>query len=84
MTVFTIVTEPKNPNARPFSVVIAALPAVENVTPAGAMMVPTIVLPSSIRAALPTFQKTFFACAPLISITRRGVAFKPTVNAAAL
>ena len=33
MTVFTMVTEAISDNALPFSVVIARLPAVENVTP---------------------------------------------------
>jgi len=34
ITVFTMVTDALSPNALPFSVVMAALPAVENVTPA--------------------------------------------------
>ena len=45
MTVFTMVTDAFNPIALPFSVVVARLPAVEIVTPALAMMVPTIVPP---------------------------------------
>jgi hypothetical protein len=63
ITVFTIVTDAFSPNALPFSVVIAVLPAVENVTPALAMMVPTIVPPPAalIVAELPTCQKTFLA-----------------------
>ena len=63
MTVFTMVTDAARPIALPFSVVIAALPAVENVTPAGAIMVPTMVPPPAplIVAALPTCQKTFAA-----------------------
>jgi hypothetical protein len=71
MTVFTIVTEAFNPNALPFRVVIVALPAVENVIPAGAMMVPTIVPPPAplIVAALPTSQKTFWGRAPPVRIT---------------
>ena len=39
-----------------------------------AMMVPAIVLRSSMRAALPTCQNTRLACAPLINSTRRGAA----------
>jgi len=44
-TVLTMVTDALSPNALPSSVVIAALPDVENVTPADAMIVPTIVRP---------------------------------------
>ena len=61
MRVFTIVTEAFRPNALPSSVVVDSWPAVEIVTPALAMMVPTMLLRSSMRAALPTYQKTFFA-----------------------
>ena len=62
-TVFTIVTDAFSPRALPFSVTKSTLPAVENVTPAEAMMVPTMVPPppALIVAALPTCQKTFFA-----------------------
>ena len=81
--VLTIVTDAVRPMARPTKVVCALCPAVEIVTLAGAMMVPTIELRSSMRAALPTCQKTLRACAPLISNTRRGVALRPTVSAAA-
>ncbi len=86
MTVFTNVTEAFSPNALPFSVVIATLPAVENVTPAEAMMVPTMVPPPAplIVAALPTRQKTFLAWAPLIRITLRGAPGAPTVSEAAV
>ena len=83
MVVLTIVTDAVRPMARPTKVVCALCPAVEIVTLAGAMMVPTIELRSSMRAALPTCQKTLRACAPLISNTRRGVALRPTVSAAA-
>jgi hypothetical protein len=71
MTVFTMVTDAARPNALPFSVVIAELPAVENVIPAGAIMVPTIVPPPAplIVAALPTCQKTFAATAPPVRST---------------
>ena len=82
--VLTMVTDAVRPMARPTKVVWMVWPAVEMVTPAGAMMVPTMVLPSSIRAALPTCQNTFLACAPLIKNTRRGVAVSPTVSAAEL
>lgn len=59
--VFTMVTEAFRPNALPFRVVNPNWPAVEIVTPEEAMMVPTMVQLSSIRAALPTCQKTFLA-----------------------
>ena len=45
MTVFTIVDDAFRPNARPFKVTICTLPAVENETPAAAIMVPTMVPP---------------------------------------
>jgi hypothetical protein len=82
ITVFTMVTDATSDNALPFSVVIAAFPAVENVTPAEAMMVPTMVPPPAplIVAALPTCQKTFLACAPLIRMTLRGAPAAPTVS----
>ena len=82
MTVFTMVTEALSANARPLSVVIAAFPAVENVTPADAMMVPTMVPPPAalIVAALPTYQNTFLASAPLIRMTLRGAPAAPTVS----
>ena len=74
MTVLTTVTDAFRPSALPFSVVIVALPAVENVTPEEAIMVPTMVPPPAalIVAALPTCQKTFLAWAPLIRMTLRG------------
>ena len=86
MTVFTKVTDAFNPNALPFIVVIAALPAVETTTPALAMMVPTMVPPPAalIVAALPTCQKTFAAWAPLIRITLRGAPAAPTVSELAI
>jgi hypothetical protein len=86
MTVFTSVTDAFRPNARPFSVVIVALPAVENVAPAEAIMVPTIVPPPAplMVAALPTSQKTFLAWAPLIRMTLRGAAGAPTVSVDAI
>jgi hypothetical protein len=51
-----MVTEALSPNARPLRVVMVALPAVEKVTPAEAMMVPTIVPPPAalMVAELPT------------------------------
>jgi hypothetical protein len=86
ITVFTMVTDALRPTALPSRVVIAALPAVEKVTPAGAMMVPTIVPPPAplIVAALPTCQNTFLACAPLMSITLRGAAGAPTISVVAI
>ena len=59
--VFTMVTDALCPSARPFSVQIAALPGVENVTPMDAMIVPTMVPPPAglMVAALPTCQNTF-------------------------
>src|ERR1019366_2490046 len=86
ITVFTMVTDATSDNALPFSVVIAAFPAVENVTPAEAMMVPTMVPPPAplIVAALPTCQKTFLACAPLIRMTLRGAPAAPTVSVEAI
>ena len=85
MTVFTMVTDAFRPNALPFSTVSVLLPAVENVTPAGAIMVPTIVPPPAplMVAALPTCQKTFLAYAPWMSRTLRGDV-SPTVSAAAV
>src|ERR1035437_7980147 len=82
MTVFTMVTDAFNPSALPFSLVIARLPAVENVTPALAMMVPTMVPPPAplIVAALPTYQNTFLACAPLIRMMLRGPPAAPAVS----
>ena len=82
MVVFTMVTEAFKPIARPVRMVWMVWPAVERVTPALAMMVPTMVLPSSMRAALPTCQNTFLACAPLINNTLLGVAGKPMVSEA--
>ena len=66
MWVFTRVTEAFRPKALPSSVVMMALPPVEVVTPAEAMMVPTMVPPPPglMVAALPTCQKTFFGWAP--------------------
>src|ERR1700693_2861661 len=86
ITVLTMVTDALRANALPLSVVIAALPAVENVTPAEAMMVPTMVPPPAgfIVAALPTCQNTFLAWAPLISITLRGAPGAPTVSVLAI
>ena len=86
ITVFTMVTEALSPIALPLSVVIAALPAVENVTPAGAMMVPTMVPPPAplIVAALPTCQNMFFGCAPLIRMTLRGNPGAPTISVVAI
>jgi|BogFormECP03_OM3_1039632.scaffolds.fasta_scaffold18247_2 hypothetical protein len=85
-TVFTIVTDAFSNSARPFSVVTAAMPGVENVTPCEAMIVPTIVPPPArlIVAALPTCQNTFLACAPLIRITWRGAPGPPTVKVLAI
>ena len=86
--VFTSVVDAFNPMARPFNVVNVTLPDVENVTPDEAMMVPTITPPPVplIVAALPTYQYTFFAEAPLINITLRAPAGPaiPTVSAAAV
>ena len=86
MTVFTMVTEALRPSARPLSVTNAALPAVENDTPAEAMMVPTMVPPPAalMVAELPTCQKTFLACAPLIRMTLRGAPGAPTVSVLAV
>ena len=73
---------------RPFSVDIATLPAVEIATPAWEMMVPTMMPPppALMVAALPTCQKTFFACAPLASVTLCGNAAPgpPTVSVVAI
>ena len=82
MTVFTMVTDALSANALPLSVVIATTPEVENVTPEEAMIVPTIVPPPAalIVAALPTYQNTFLACAPLIRMTLRGAPAAPTVR----
>ena len=81
-----MVTDALSANALPLSVVIAALPAVENVTPAEAMMVPTMVPPPAplIVAMLPTCQNTFLACAPLIRMTLRGAPDAPTVSELAI
>src|ERR1700733_12768087 len=77
-----MVTDALSASARPLSVVTAELPAVENVTPADAMMVPTIVPPPAalIVAAVPTYQYTFLACAPLIRMMLRGSAGPPAVS----
>ena len=76
MTVFTRVTEAPSESARPLSVVIAALPAVENEAPACEMIVPTMVPPppALIVAKVPTCQNTFFASAPLARMMLRGKA----------
>src|SRR5271170_5845685 len=81
-----MVTDALSPRALPSSVVIAAFPAVENVTPADAIIVPTIVPPPAalIVALLPTCQNTFLACAPLIRITLRGAPAAPTVSVLAI
>jgi hypothetical protein len=54
--------------------------------PAEAMIVPTMVPPLAalIVAELPTCQKTFLACAPLVRITLRGVPGSPTRSALAI
>ncbi len=79
---FTMVTEALSPIALPSSVVITVLPAVENVTPAGAMIVPTMVPPPAplIVAALPTCQNIFLGCAPLTRMTLRGNPGAPTMS----
>ena len=81
-----MVTDALSANALPLSVVIAALPAVENATPVEAMMVPTMVPPPAplIVATLPTCQNTFLACAPLIRMTLRGAPAAPTVSVLAI
>jgi len=81
-----MVTEALSPIALPLSVVIAALLAVENVTPAGAMMVPTMVPPPAplMVAALPTCQNMFLGCAPLIRTTLRGNPGAPTISVEAI
>ena len=86
MTVLTTVTDAFRPSALPFSVVIAVLLAVENVTPEYAIMVPTMVPPPAplMVAALPTCQKTFLARAPLIRMTLRGAPAAPTVSVDAI
>src|SRR5450759_2324792 len=73
MVVFTMVTEATREIALPFSTVCTAFPAVENVTPEVAMIVPDIMPPPAplIVAALPTYQYTFLAWAPFISLTLR-------------
>src|ERR1700722_7791861 len=85
-TVFTTVTDALSPSALPSSVVIAALPTVENVTPAAAMMVPIMVPPPAalMVAALPICQNTFLACAPPTRITLRGAPGAPTVSVLAV
>jgi hypothetical protein len=82
MWVFTMVTEAFSPNALPSSVVIPNSPAVEIVTPALAMMVPTMLQRFSMRAALPTHQKTFLALAPLVRLMLRGNPGAPMVSEA--
>src|SRR4029077_20130315 len=86
ITVFTMVTDATSDSALPFSVVIVAFPAVENVTPAEAMMVPTMVPPPAalIVAWLPTYQNTFLASAPLTRMTLRGAPASPTVRLLAI
>jgi hypothetical protein len=58
IVVLTIVTEAFKDMALPFKTVCTALPAVENVTPAEEIIVPTIIPPPAplIVAALPTYQ----------------------------
>jgi hypothetical protein len=58
MVVFTMVTEALSESALPFNTVCTALPAVEKVTPAEAMIVPVMMPPPAplIVAALPTYQ----------------------------
>src|ERR1700722_2579275 len=81
-----MVTEALRESALPLSTVCTAFPAVEKVTPADAMMVPTITPPPAplMVAALPTYQYTFFGEPPFIIITLRAPAgpAMPTVNAA--
>src|SRR4029077_10843633 len=86
ITVFTMVTDALSANALPLSVVMAILPAVENVTPEEAMMVPTMVPPPAplIVAMLPTCQNTFLACAPLTRMPLRGAPGAPTVSELAI
>src|ERR1019366_9823782 len=86
ITVLTMVTDETSDNALPLRVVTGGVPAVENVAPAEAMMVPTMVPPPDglIVAALPTCQKTFLACAPLIRMTLRGAPAAPTVSVEAI
>ena len=86
MTVFTMVTDAFRANALPFSVTIAALPAVEIVVAPEEIMVPTMVPPPAtlIVAALPTRQKTFLAWAPLFRRTLRGAPGAPTVSVLAV
>src|ERR1700722_6092024 len=82
-----MVTEALRESALPLSTVCTAFPAVEKVTPAEEMMVPTITPPPAplMVAALPTYQYTFFGEPPFIIITLRALAGPaiPTVNAAA-
>ena len=87
MTVFTMVTDafkPKRSAIQHRNVGLVALPGLDNVTPALAMMVPTMVPPPAtlIVAALPTCQKTFLAWAPLIRFTLAtpGPVGSPTVS----
>jgi hypothetical protein len=88
MVVFTIVTEATRERALPFNTVCTALPAVEKVTPAVEIMVPVITPPPAalITAALPTYQYTFFANAPLANLTLLAPAgpATPTVKPAAV
>ena len=82
MTVLTMVTEAFRAKALPFNVVMAALPAVENVVAADEMMVPTMVPPPAalMVAELPTRQNMFPACAPPARMMLRGAPAAPTVS----
>src|ERR1700675_2843476 len=74
MTVSTNVTEAPRDRTLPFKVTTVVLPTVEKAAPACEIIVPTMGPPPAalIVAALPTCQKTFFACAPLTRMTLCG------------
>src|SRR5208283_1322866 len=86
MTVFTMVIAAKSASALPFRVVTVALPAVEKVIPALAMMVPAMEPPPAplMVAALPTCQYTLEGWAPLTRITLREASGVPTVRELAI
>src|ERR1700686_5038102 len=77
-----MVTDALRDRARPSRVTRATLPGVEKLTPAEAMMVPTMVPPPAalMVAELPTYQNTFLACAPLTRMMLRGAPGPPTVS----
>lgn len=84
MVVLTMVTDATKLKALPIKFVWIVVPAVENVMPELEMMVPAMALPVAIVAALPTTQKTFFACALLINRILGANVGDPTVKLLAI